>query len=287
MTHSIETDLINDIVNRAILEDCGQYGDITSNAIFDAQTQANALIRSKGTGILSGSYLLKPVFNAIDPALDVAILVQDGQQIVPGTRICTLHGATRSILSGERLALNFLQHLSGIASATASLVRLIAHTHAKLLDTRKTTPTLRFFEKRAVVDGGGVNHRFGLFDMILIKDTHVKAAGGVTAALLKAQASDAVKKRHVKIEVEVQSWNEFLEAAAQTPNRIMLDNMDIPAMTACAAWVRDKQLPIELEASGNISASTITAVAESGVDYISVGAITHSVEALDIHLVIE
>jgi nicotinate-nucleotide pyrophosphorylase (carboxylating) len=282
-----ETSFINDIIARAVLEDCNSYGDITSHAIFDSQTQASALIRSKGIGILSGGYLLKPIFRAIDPTLDVTILHTDGQPLIHGTRICTLHGSICSILTGERIALNFLQRLSGIATVTSSLVNHISHTSAKLLDTRKTTPTLRYFEKRAVTDGGGVNHRFGLFDMILIKDTHVKASGGVTKALQKALASDAVTNRHVKIEVEVQTWDEFLEAVELSPNRIMLDNMDIPTMTACVTHVRTKKLPIELEASGNITQTTIAAVAETGVDYISVGAITHSVPALDIHLVIE
>ena len=282
-----EAVFINDIISRSVFEDCGSYGDITSNAIFDTQAQACAFIRSKETGILSGSYLLKPNFNTIDPALDVNILLSDGQPLNPGTCICTLHGSTRSILAGERIALNFLQRLSGIATATALLVQLIAHTNAKLLDTRKTTPTLRYFEKRAVTDGGGINHRFGLFDMILIKDTHVKAAGGVTQALLKVQASDAVRNRGVKIEVEVQTWDEFLEAVELSPDRIMLDNMHLPAMAACVALLHEKKLPIELEASGNITATTIASVAETGVDFISVGAITHSVKTLDIHLVIE
>jgi nicotinate-nucleotide pyrophosphorylase (carboxylating) len=287
MQSSNKKTIIDDIIARAVLEDCGTYGDITSNAIFNPETKADALIRSKETGILSGCYLLQPIFNTIDPSLSINVLQSDGQPIIPGTRICTVHGSIRSILAGERLALNFLQRLSGIATITAQLTQLIAHTHAKLLDTRKTTPTLRYFEKRAVADGGGVNHRFGLFDMILIKDTHVKAAGGIKPALLKALASDDVKLRHVKIEVEVQSWDEFLDAVELYPNRIMLDNMPPALMAECVNYLLTKNIHIELEASGNITGATIASVAETGVNYISVGAITHSVKALDIHLVIE
>ena len=287
MNSSNEKTIIDDIIARAVFEDCSTYGDITSNAIFNPETKADALIRSKESGILSGCYLLQPIFNSIDPSLCITILQSDGQPIVAGTRICTVHGSIRSILAGERLALNFLQRLSGIATITAQLKQLIAHTHTKLLDTRKTTPTLRYFEKRAVADGGGINHRFGLFDMILIKDTHVKAAGGIKPALLKAFASDDVKLRHVKVEIEVQSRDEFLDAVELSPHRIMLDNMPLSLMADCVEYIHKKNIHIELEASGNITGTTIASVAETGVDYISVGAITHSVKALDIHLVIE
>ena len=285
MTGREEALLIGEAVARALAEDCAEAGDITSKAIFSETATSGALIRSKERGVLSGAYLLKPLYHAVDPSVTVTPLLDDGAALSPGSRICTLQGATRSILAGERTMLNFLQHLSGIATATAGLVELIAHTRAKLLDTRKTAPLLRYFEKRAVRHGGGFNHRFGLFDMILIKDTHVKAAGGVARALARATA--AAVARPVKIEVEVQTKEEFAEAVPLCPDRIMLDNMSLADMAACVAALHGHAQRPELEASGNITAATIAAVAETGVDFISSGAITHSAGALDIHLIIE
>ena len=278
---------ISRIVRLALTEDLGDIGDITSRAIFDRSQQGRAVIKSKDTGVLSGAYLLRPIFHAIDGSLTLTITGRDGQTLEKGTRICTIEGCVQSILAGERIALNFLQRLSGIATATAGLVNRISHTGAKLLDTRKTTPLLRRLEKRAVLDGGGANHRFGLFDMMLIKDTHVKAAGGVAPALTKAKSFAAGMKAPVKIEIEVQTWDEFMEALRFAPDRVMLDNMDPQLLARCVSHVRGKGPAVELEASGAITEATIVSVAETGVDYISVGAITHSIKALDIHLVIE
>jgi len=275
------------IVKYALAEDLGRFGDITSKALFDSHRNGRAVIKSKDTGTLSGAYVLEPLFHAIDPTLRLELLAADRKALTPGTRICMLSGPLLSILAGERLALNFLQRLSGIATATQRLSKLIAHTKARLLDTRKTTPLLRALEKRAVLDGGGCNHRFGLFDMILIKDTHVKAAGGPAAAINRARSYASGMDRPVKIEVEVQSREEFEEALSMTPDRIMLDNMSIEIIKECVRRARSAHAPVELEASGSITADTIVAVAESGVDFISCGAITHSVKALDIHLVIE
>jgi nicotinate-nucleotide pyrophosphorylase (carboxylating) len=286
MTHE-ELRAIETIIKNALAEDCGTAGDITSQAIFDEKTCGHALIKSKDTGVLSGAYLLEPIFKCIDKSLIVHCLHSDGAALTPGTPICTINGSIRSILSGERLALNFLQRLSGIATATAACVEAIAATRAKLLDTRKTTPLLRLLEKRAVRHGGGVNHRFGLFDMILIKDTHVKAAGGVIPAITKARAFAAGVLPPIKIEVEVQTWQEFLDATSLAPDRIMLDNMTTSLMTACVQHIKRGALPIELEASGNITMQTILPVAQTGVDFISMGSLTHSVKALDIHLIIE
>ncbi|HAJ79579.1 MAG TPA: carboxylating nicotinate-nucleotide diphosphorylase, partial [Fibrobacteres bacterium] len=211
----------------------------------------------------------------------------DGNKLHQGAIICRLRGSLLGILAGERVALNFLQHLSGIATATHGLASAIAHTKTRLLDTRKTTPTLRLLEKRAVLDGGGVNHRFGLFDMILIKDTHVKAAGGVAPAIEKARVAAAQMKKSVKIEAEVQTWEEFLDALRLVPDRIMLDNMSLELMSACVCRARQEAPGVELEASGNINARNIAVTAETGVDFVSSGAITHSVKAMDIHLVVE
>jgi nicotinate-nucleotide pyrophosphorylase (carboxylating) len=277
---------IDERIDRALFEDLGTVGDITSKAIFDEGRTCRARIESKDTGVLSGAFLLERIFHTIDSSVAVTCLHKDGFPLKPGSEICLLDGSLRSICAGERIALNFLMRLSGIASATARLVRLIAHTKARVLDTRKTTPLLRDLEKRAVIHGGGMNHRFGLFDMALIKDTHVKAAGGVAKALKSVRANMARIEKRVKIEVEVQTWNEFLEAIPLAPDRIMLDNMNLELMAACVKHARSVAPLCELEASGAINEQTIAQIAETGVDFISVGAITHSVKALDIHLVI-
>jgi nicotinate-nucleotide pyrophosphorylase (carboxylating) len=275
------------LIRRALAEDLGRDGDITSRALFEATKSGRAAIISKSTGILSGVQVIKPLFCSLNQSLSVTMLLKNGAHLSPGCRICELAGPVRAILAGERVALNFLQHLSGIATAANSLTRLISHTKARLLDTRKTTPLLRALEKQAVIHGGGRNHRFGLFDMILIKDTHVKAAGGVGPAMRKAQVFVKKSVRKVKIEIEVQSIAEFKEALAYRPHRIMLDNMRIDDMASCVK-LRDKSgSSVELEASGNVTAGTIVKIAETGVDFISVGSITHSAPALDIHLVIE
>jgi nicotinate-nucleotide pyrophosphorylase (carboxylating) len=282
--------LIADLVERALVEDLGDAGDVTSQAIFSADDRAAAVIRSKANGVLSGTALLAPLFSRIDPALVLDMKASDGAMLYPGTEICRLDGRVCAILAGERIALNFLQHLSGIASLTARYVAAIAHTKTRLLDTRKTTPTLRHFEKMAVLHGGGCNHRFGLYDMVLIKDTHVRRAGSVTNALRATMAArDACIARGstMKIEVEVRSIAEFREALILRPDRIMLDNMPPADMRDCVNLVSAAgKETAELEASGNITLDTIVAVAETGVDFISSGTITHSAPALDIHLVI-
>ena len=204
---------------------------------------------------------------------------------MPGTEICRLDGPVISILAGERTALNFLQRLSGIATLTAEYAAAISHTKTRLLDTRKTGPGLRLLEKMAVRHGGGANHRSGLFDMMLIKDTHVKRAGGVAAALRKAMDFRGNKKEPT-IEVEVQSVDECIEAIALGPDRIMLDNMNTDDIRRCVEMVRLSGAKVELEASGGITLETIAKIAETGVDFISCGALTHSAPALDIHLVI-
>jgi nicotinate-nucleotide pyrophosphorylase (carboxylating) len=282
-----EGPLFSSLISHALSEDLGQRGDITTEALFDADHFGRAVIKSKQSGVVSGVQLMEPLFHHIDPSLAVGVFARNGDDVAPSTRICEFDGRVRSILAGERVALNFLQHLSGIATATHGLAGLISHTRAKLLDTRKTTPLLRLVEKEAVVHGGGHNHRFGLFDMILIKDTHVKAAGGVLTAAAKAKEYVRRSGIDVKIEIEVQSIDEFKDALSAGIDRIMLDNMQIRDMAACVELAKRSGSSVETEASGNVSAHTIVAIAETGVDYISVGAITHSAPALDIHLVIE
>jgi nicotinate-nucleotide pyrophosphorylase (carboxylating) len=279
--------VLDSLIQQALAEDLGSGGDITSQALFDASVSARAVIRSKGEGVLSGTRLIEPLFHVLDRSLLVSVLLPSGSPLAPETRICELSGHLHAILAGERVALNFLQHLSGVATETRRLVSLISHTGAKLLDTRKTTPLLRMLEKEAVVHGGGSNHRFGLFDMILIKDTHVKALGGVDSAVRKAQEHAKRTKTDVRIEVETQTIDEFKTALACGPHRIMLDNMSVSDIAACVKLRDAAGARAELEASGNVNAKTIVAIAETGVDFISAGSVTHSAPALDLHLVIE
>ena len=285
VTKRSEQKILSTILDHALAEDFGRRGDITSKVIFRPNDITRAVIRSKFNGILSGISLVAPLFSKIDRRVRVRPLLRNGAALAPGTEICTLAGPVRTILAGERTALNFLQRLSGIATLTARYAGAIAHTRARLLDTRKTTPGLRLLEKQAVVHGGGCNHRFGLYDMMLIKDTHVKRAGGIAQALGKTLRARG-KARTPKIEIEVQTIPEFEQALVLGPDRIMLDNMSVRDMRACVEKVLASGATVELEASGNITLETIAAIAETGVDFISCGAVTHSAPALDIHLLI-
>ncbi len=278
--------IIQSIIRAALHEDLSDSGDVTSLSIFGDDDQAEAIIRSKEIGVLSGISLIKPVFAAIDSRVTCEIFKNDGDAIGISEEICRVKGPIIAVLSGERLILNLLQRMSAVATATNILVKKIAHTNAHLLDTRKTTPNLRLLEKEAVSHGGGVNHRFGLFDMIMAKDTHVKAAGGPDKAVLKAKEWCKKSKKELKIEVEVESLEQFEKALPTLPTRIMLDNMSVADMTKAVAMRNSDAPEVELEASGNVTIDTISAIAETGVDFISVGAITHSVKALDIHLIL-
>ncbi|MFP4163458.1 MAG: carboxylating nicotinate-nucleotide diphosphorylase [Chitinispirillaceae bacterium] len=276
---------ITSILRNALKEDLNDAGDITSEAIFGESDYARAVIRSKESGVLSGAFLIKPLFELVDDSVAVELLSFDGEELEPGKKICTLAGPVKAILAGERTALNLLQKLSGIATATSEMTKMLSDRTC-LLDTRKTTPGLRIIEKKAVVHGGGHNHRFGLYDMILIKDTHVKRAGGVKEALGKALRWRG-EKSEPRIEIEVQTVDEFMEAASLSPERIMLDNMTPDEIGICVEERNSRDLPVELEVSGNVTPDTLPAIADTGVDFISSGAITHSAPALDIHLVIE
>lgn len=276
------------VVKATLEEDFGAAGDITSAAIFAPDDVAEAVIRSKSDGIVSGMRLLDPIFSCCDSRCRVEPGCEDGAVLVPGKLIATVTGPIRGILAGERTALNFLQRFSGIATQTSLFVDQLAGTSCRLLDTRKTTPLLRCFEKEAVLHGGGCNHRYGLFDMFLIKDTHVKRSGGVGPALERAiRYRSAVGTPEVKIEVEIQSAEEFEIALKYRPDRIMLDNMTVELMRECVEQRNLLQPEVELEASGNVTLATIGAIGATGVDYISSGAITHSAPALDIHLTIQ
>ncbi|MCX7727702.1 MAG: carboxylating nicotinate-nucleotide diphosphorylase [Chitinispirillaceae bacterium] len=275
------------IIKEALREDLSERGDITSKALFSASESAKAVIKSKAKGILSGSYIIEPLFKECDERLKIEIMLEDGQALFPDTVICKIEGPIVGILAGERTALNLLQRLSGIATYTNKFVSAISHTNAKLLDTRKTTPMLRLLEKKAVYDGGGRNHRFGLYDMFLIKDTHIKHSGGAEIALKKVlDLRENSDYKNLKIEIEVQSIEEFKKILELNPDRIMLDNMSIEEMKECVNYRNSKNSKVELEASGNVTLERVKQVAETGVDFISSGAITHSAPALDIHLII-
>ncbi|MDX5436858.1 MAG: carboxylating nicotinate-nucleotide diphosphorylase [Pontibacter sp.] len=272
---------ISEFIAMALAEDIGD-GDHSSLASIpgDAQNQARLLV--KGDGILAGVELAGYIFSAVDPSLEVEVLLQDGAQVKYGDVALTVKGKAQSILTAERLVLNCMQRMSGIATYTRYLTSLIEGTGAKLLDTRKTTPNFRIMEKWAVLIGGGHNHRFGLFDMIILKDNHVDYAGGIREAILATQRYLQEKGKDLKIEVETRNLDEVKEAMETGGiHRIMLDNMTTDMMREAVAMIGGKY---ETEASGGITEQTIRAVAECGVDYISVGALTHSIKSMDLSL---
>ncbi|NBN64382.1 carboxylating nicotinate-nucleotide diphosphorylase [Microvirga tunisiensis] len=274
--------MIDDAVHAALLEDWGRAGDVTSQATIGRDVRASAVIAARKPGALAGIRLAQAAFRLTSPELRVEVLVEDGARLAPGQVVARIEGPARALLSAERVALNYLGHLSGIATATARFAEAIAHTRAQIVCTRKTTPGLRAFEKYAVRCGGGMNHRFGLDDAILIKDNHIAVAGGVTAAIASAKAFAG---HLVKIEVEVDTLEQLKEAIPAGPDVIMLDNMGPERLADAVALVRaavgDR---IRLEASGGIDLDTVRAVAETGVDLISSGWITHSAPVLDLGL---
>nr|WP_245402591.1 carboxylating nicotinate-nucleotide diphosphorylase [Pontibacter sp. E15-1] len=262
-------------------EDIGD-GDHSSLAAVPADAQNRARLLIKGGGILAGVELATYIFRAVDPSLQVEVLLQDGTPVKYGDVGLTVSGKAQSILTAERLVLNCMQRMSGIATYTRSLLQLIEGTGAKLLDTRKTTPNFRMMEKWAVVIGGGYNHRFGLYDMVMLKDNHIDYAGGVREAITATHRYLQEKGKNLEIEVETRTLQEVEEAVATGGiQRIMLDNMPPEMMREAVKIIGGRY---ETEASGGITEKTIRAVAECGVDYISVGALTHSISSLDISL---
>jgi nicotinate-nucleotide pyrophosphorylase (carboxylating) len=270
--------LTDDLVRAALREDLGRAGDLTTDAIVPADAVGEARFVAREPGVVSGIAVVERVFAVLDPRVRVDVVVPDGGRVERGSLIATLRGPLRAILTGERTALNFVGRLSGVATATAKLVALVAGTRATIIDTRKTTPGLRALEKAAVRDGGGANHRFGLDDAILIKDNHVAIAGGIIPALRAARA----RAGHlVKIEIEVDTLEQLDEALAEGADIVLLDNLSPAQLRTAVERTAGRAL---LEASGGVDETTIRAVAESGVDLISLGAITHSVRVLDLGL---
>jgi len=277
---TINPSLLSTIVRRALDEDIGQ-GDVTSMWTLPPGLVGRGVFLSKAAGILAGLAVAREVFEQVSLEVRMETFCADGAMITPGDRLATVEGPMAAILTAERTALNFLQRMSGIATATWQYVEAVRGTRATILDTRKTAPGLRSLDKWAVRLGGGQNHRMRLDDMVLIKDNHIAAANGIIAAVRGVRARNA---QGLPIEVEVKTWAELQEAVALRPERIMLDNMRPDEMRRAVEWVAGR---VPLEASGGITIESVRAVAETGVDYISVGALTHSVTALDISLEVE
>jgi nicotinate-nucleotide pyrophosphorylase (carboxylating) len=273
--------LVDAIVRAALAEDLGLAGDITANALIPAGALSDAVLTLREDGRIAGLPLAVAAFLALDPEMDVKSSVTEGSFAGAGTVIARVHGKTRAILSAERVALNLIQHLSGVATATHHFVEAVAGTQARIVCTRKTTPGLRAFEKYAVRAGGGSNHRFGLFDAVLIKDNHIAAAGSVKAAIERARAAVG---HMVKIEVEVDTLGQLEEALHHPIDAVLLDNMAVPELKNAVARAKTVRPGILCEASGGVRLVTVRAIAETGVDMISVGALTHSVRAIDIGL---
>ena len=265
------------LVRAALAEDIGS-GDITTNAIVRKNETGDAEFMAKEDMIVAGLFIPEMVFRILDKKSVFKARVKEGARAKKGHVIATVHGSLAALLTGERVALNFLQRLSGIATKTHEFAGKIKKTKVRLLDTRKTTPCMRSLERYAVMAGGGTNHRFGLFDLVLIKDNHIKAAGSVTAAI------EAVKRRYrdaVPIEVEVTDLDELKEALASGADIIMLDNMGIPMIRKAVKLIEGAAF---IEVSGNINLDNIGRVAKEGMDFISVGALTHSARAVDISM---
>ncbi|MBN1448328.1 MAG: carboxylating nicotinate-nucleotide diphosphorylase [Bacteroidetes bacterium] len=268
-------------IEMALREDIGT-GDITTECTVPTDLTGTGTFLAKANGILSGMEVAATVFHIVDRGLVIDASLTDGMPVLRGARIAVVEGPIASMLTAERVALNFLQRMSGIATATASLVKLVEGTAVKILDTRKTAPGLRAFDKLAVVHGRGTNHRFGLDDMVLIKDNHIAAAGGLPAAV-DLVAARIPKERGIRIEVEAANLNQVIEALnCMAVDIIMLDNFSLDEMATAVKLIRGRRKDVQIEASGNVSEQTVRAIAETGVDMISVGGLTHSVRALDI-----
>ena len=270
--------MIEPLVRMALLEDLGRAGDLTTDAIVPSGHQATTLLVARQSGVIAGLDLARLSFELLDPAIAIRVERDDGAVVAPGDVIAAVAGPARAILTAERVALNFLSRLSGIATATASIVTAIKDTRAKVVCTRKTTPGLRAIEKYAVRAGGGSNHRFGLDDAVLIKDNHVAIAGGVTEALRRARTGAG---HLVKIEIEVDTLEQLREALDHGIDAVLLDNMDATMLAEAVAMVAGRALT---EASGRITPATAPSIAATGVDLMSIGWLTHSVSILDIGL---
>jgi nicotinate-nucleotide pyrophosphorylase (carboxylating) len=270
----------------ALLEDIGE-DDITTAATISDTHRSKAVLLAKSEGVVAGLRVARHVLSAWSEPPKLVLKKRDGERVSRGDIIGELSGKTAHLLMLERTLLNLLQRMSGIATKTAQFVQAVQGTHAKILDTRKTAPALRYFDKEAVKIGGGLNHRFGLYDMILIKDNHIDAAGGVGIAIERARDYLKRKSLKAKIEVEVRTLDELREAIAHKPHIVLLDNFSLAQLHTAVELARQLNPHIKLEASGGVTLKTVRKIAETGVDFISVGELTHSVTALDISMKIQ
>jgi nicotinate-nucleotide pyrophosphorylase (carboxylating) len=279
-----ETEACRRLVELALAEDLGSAGDVTSQAVIGPELKGQAVFVARAAGVLAGLPAVTLVASAVDAELSLQPLLEDGAHVTPGTHLATIAGRMRSILAMERTALNFLQRLSGVATLTAQFVAAIAGLPARILDTRKTTPGWRLLEKYAVRQGGGHNHRLGLYDGILIKDNHLEATAAFTGVAKAAVAAQQYWEDRLPVEVEVDTLDQLGQVLPVRPDIVLLDNMT-PAQMREAVRLRSDLAPqVQLEASGGVTLATVRAIAETGVDRISVGALTHSAVALDIAL---
>ena len=270
--------VIEPLVRAALLEDLGRAGDLTTDAIIDPDAVATVTLVSREPGVVAGLPCAALAWELVDPRITMAVARPDGSRVAPGDVIATATGPARGLLSGERVALNFLGHLSGVATGTATIADAIAHTKATVADTRKTIPGLRALQKYAVIAGGGANHRFGLDDAVLIKDNHIAVAGDLRTAVSRAKAAVG---HLVKIEVEVDNLDQLRELLEVGADAVLLDNMSPELLAEAVALVAGRMVT---EASGRITPATAVPIAEAGVDLISVGWLTHSARVLDIGL---
>lgn len=272
---------IGRLIEQALFEDVG-FGDITSESLIPEEQLGTAEFRTKESGIISGIDVVKLVFSYVDGQVTFEPAVNDGALVESGVSLGILDGPVRSLLTGERVALNFLQRMSGIATLTHKYVHAVAGTKARITDTRKTVPGLRVLDKKAVLDGGGINHRFGLDSMVLIKDNHIAAAGGIKKAVIRCKEYLKLHEIEVKIEVETTTIDQVRELLTIGGiDRIMLDNYSLDAMREAVTIINGT---VEVEASGGVHLQSVREIAETGIDIISVGALTHSPQAMDISL---
>ncbi len=273
-------ELIDDLLNLAFAEDVGN-GDHTTLSTIPADEEGRQHLLIKEEGILAGVDIARKVFEKFDPSLKMTVMIEDGTHVKPGDIAFVVEGKVRSLLQTERIMLNIMQRMSGIATQTARYQKRLEGLKTKVLDTRKTTPGMRMLEKEAVKIGGGSNHRIGLFDMILIKDNHVDFAGGITNAIEAAKKYCAENNKDLKIEIEVRNGNEIAQALEAGVDRIMLDNFTPERTRKAVEQIRAVNPSVEIESSGGITLDTLRDYGECGVDFISVGALTHSVKGLD------
>ncbi|RKD14534.1 nicotinate-nucleotide diphosphorylase (carboxylating) [Pelobium manganitolerans] len=277
----MDSKILQKFIKDALIEDLGD-GDHTSLSTIPATATGKAKLLIKENGVVAGVEVAKAIFDAVDPSLKVEVLINDGAEVNVGDIVLYVSGNSQSVLTAERLVLNTMQRMSGIATTTRRIVNLIKSTGTKVLDTRKTTPNLRFLEKEAVKIGGGVNHRFGLYDMILIKDNHVDYAGGIAQAIASAKKYIQEKHLNIQIEIEVRNLAELQEVMQSSGvDRILLDNFTFDALREAVTLINGRFVT---EASGGITEETILDYAKCGVDYVSMGALTHSVKSLDMSL---